>query len=225
MSLPSAVLFDMDGTLIDSEPLWFASEVDLMAELGGVWTLDDQERCLGVPLIEVADYLRERSGTHLTKEDVCERLLLRMEHALRSTPLAWQPGARELLRETRDLGLPTALVSASWARLIDAVSGRFDSELGVRAFDAVVPGDEVGNGKPHPEPYLTAAALLGADPADCLALEDSPTGVTAALAAGCRVVAIPHVAEVRHTGAAIVTSLEGRTTADLWQAASIASRG
>ena len=94
-----------------------------------------------------------------------------------------------------------------------------------RSFDAVVPGDEVDNGKPHPEPYLTAAALLGAHPSDCLALEDSPTGVTAALAAGCRVVAIPHVAEVAHAGAAVVATLAGRSTADLWQTASAAFEG
>ena len=219
MSLPAAVLFDMDGTLIDSEGLWLDAEIAVMTELGSTWSESDQEHCLGGPLERVADYMIERSGAPVTTEAVGGLLLDAMEQRLRDAPLAWRPGAQALLREARDLGLPTALVSASWARLIEAVEHRIDDELGTDAFDVVIAGDDVRNSKPHPEPYLAAAAALGASPADCLALEDSPTGVRSALAAGCRVVAIPHIADVDEPAAHLVGSLEGCSLRDLWHLA------
>lgn len=214
--LPAAVLFDMDGTLIDSEGLWLDAEHAVMDSLGATWTAADQEYCLGGPLERVADYMISRSGADITADAVGRRLLDEMEQRLRSTPLAWQPGARALLLECRQAGVPTALVSASWARLIDAVQEQVEADLGLTAFDTVVAGDEVTNSKPHPEPYLTAAATLGHAPELCLALEDSPTGVRAAVAAGCRVIAIPHIADVQIDGAHVVTTLEGSGLADLW---------
>jgi HAD superfamily hydrolase (TIGR01509 family) len=222
VSLPAAVLFDMDGTLIDSEPLWFASEVWVMDQLGSGWTNEDQSNCLGGPLDHVAEYMKVRSGSELPPEEIGVILMDRMEHLLRSTPLAWRPGAPELLREVRARELPTALVSASWARLIAAVSDRIDDELGTHAFDTVVAGDHVVNSKPHPEPYLTAAARLGAEITSCLAVEDSPTGVRAAIAAGCRVVAVQHLAPVAQRGAAVVESLSGRSVTELWELARVA---
>lgn len=217
--VPAAVLFDMDGTLIDSEGLWLEAEHAVMTGLGATWGPADQEHCLGGPLERVADYMIERSGAAVTPEEVGERLLDEMEHRLRSTALVWQPGARELLLECRVSGVPTALVSASWARLIDAVREKVEADLGQVAFDTVVAGDDVLHSKPHPEPYLTAAAILGPSPHDCLALEDSPTGVRSAVAAGCRVIAIPHLADVRIDGAHVVPTLDGRGLADLWAAA------
>lgn len=217
--LPAAVLFDMDGTLIDSEGLWLQAETAVMVDLGAGWTAADQAHCLGGPLERVAAYMLERSGATLAQEAVGGLLLDRMEAQLRSAPLSWRPGARELLAEARALGVATALVSASWARLIAAVHDRMDAEIGTRAFDAVVAGDDVAQGKPHPEPYATAAALVGVPPGDCLALEDSPTGVVSALDAGCRVVAIPHIAVVDDPRAVIVETLTGESVASLWRRA------
>jgi HAD superfamily hydrolase (TIGR01509 family) len=139
-----------------------------------------------------------------------------MEVRLRESELAWRPGARSLLLECRVLGIPTALVSASWTRLIAAVGQRIDDDLGQLAFDLVVAGDDVENSKPHPDPYLTAAAGLGHEPGRCLALEDSLTGVTSAASAGCRVVAIPHLIAIDIPGVVTVDSLEGATAASLW---------
>ncbi len=215
--LPAAVLFDLDGTLIDSEGMWLTAEIAVMADLGAGWTEADQAHCLGGPLERVAAYMLELSGSSLEPEAVGELLLDRMEEQLRSLPLAWRPGAPELLAQARALGVPTALVSASWARLIAAVQDRMDAEIGTRAFDAVVAGDDVTEGKPHPEPYETAAALLGVAPGDCLALEDSPTGVRSALAAGCHVVAIPHIAVVDDPRVVLVTTLAGESVESLWQ--------
>ena len=216
VTLPAAVLFDMDGTLIDSEGLWLEAEHVVMDGLGASWTPEDQAYCLGGPLERVADYMISRSGASVTRDEVGQRLLDEMEQRLRSTPLAWQPGARALLLECRQAGVPTALVSASWSRLIDAVSEQVEADLGLTAFDTVVAGDDVTNSKPHPEPYLTAAATLGHAPQSCLALEDSPTGVRAAVAAGCRVIAIPHLADVQIDGAHLVPTLAGSSLADLW---------
>jgi HAD superfamily hydrolase (TIGR01509 family) len=215
--LPAAVLFDMDGTLIDSEPLWLASEHDVMAALGGSWSDADQAFCLGGPLERVVDYMIERAGSDRPAADVMAMLLDIMERRLREAPLAWRPGAHALLSECLRLGVPTALVSASWARLIRAVESRIDEAVGGSAFAVVVAGDDVENTKPHPEPYLAAARTLGHAPDDCLALEDSRTGVTSAVAAGCRVVAIPHLGELDLPGPSVITTLEGESLASLWE--------
>jgi len=208
----------MDGTLIDSEGLWLQAEITVMEELGAPWTEADQAFCLGGPLERVVRYMLERSRSEEPETRVMVRLLDTMEAHLLASPLAWRPGARAVLAEARERGVPTALVSASWGRLIDAVGDKIEVDLGCRAFDVVVAGDDVTNSKPHPEPYQTAARLLGVEPAACLALEDSPTGVASATSAGCRVVAIPHIAEIDPRGALVVTSLEGWTVDSLWAA-------
>jgi HAD superfamily hydrolase (TIGR01509 family) len=214
--LPAAVLFDMDGTLIDSEPLWLEAEHEVMAALGGSWSDADQAVCLGGPLERVVDYMIERAGSDEPAARVMTTLLDAMERRLRETPLSWRPGAQALLAECLAAGVPTALVSASWGRLIRAVASRIDEAVGGTAFAVVVAGDDVQNTKPHPEPYLAAARALGHEPADCLALEDSPTGVTSAVAAGCRVVAIPHIASIDTRGAVAIPTLEGQTLPSLW---------
>ena len=213
---PDAVLFDMDGTLIDSEGLWLRAERLVMARLRSDWTEADQRACLGGPLERVARYMAARAGSERDPDDIGAELLDEMESLLRSTPLAWQPGAREFLADVRSQRIPTALVSASWGRLIEAVSEQVDTEAGGPAFDVVVAGDEVERSKPHPEPYLTAAAALGVAPARCLVLEDSPTGVASGVAAGCRVVAIPHLAVIDVPGVRVLASLVGHTAATLW---------
>ena len=215
-ALPGAVLFDMDGTLIDSEPLWLQAEHRVMDRLGGTWSDADQEAMLGGPLERAVDYMIAKAGGGFEPDAVMELLLDIMEELLRTTPLVWQPGARELLTDARVQGVPTALVSASWARLIDAVSDRIEADIGQRAFDLVVAGDDVKQSKPHPEPYLTAATSLGSDVAHCLVLEDSTPGIASGLAAGCRVVAIPRVAVVVTGEAFVVSSLEGWTVESLW---------
>ena len=216
--MPSAVLFDMDGTLIDSEHLWLQAEQIVMAALGGSWTQDDQRECLGGPLERVIDYMLARVDSTMSAPEATEMLLSTMEDLLRTTPLSWRPGARDLVLETLSLGIPTALVTASWRRLIDAIEWAIDHDLGRQAFTLTIGGDEVENTKPHPEPYQEAARRLGFAPKDCLALEDSPTGTASALAAGCRVVAIPHIAAIEATGGvAQIPSLERLTLLALWQ--------
>lgn len=220
-SVPEAVLFDMDGTLIDSEHIWLAAEVAVMKRMGSDWTTDDQEFCLGGPLERVADYMVRRSGAGLTAEEMGQLLLDEVEHRMRTEPLMWQPGGREILGECLTLGLPTALVTSSWFRLVQALEERIAEAFGRDPFSAVIAGDHVSNSKPHPEPYLLGADAVGAAIEWCLAVEDSPTGVASAIAAGCKVIAVPHLASVTHltagyAGAVEIDTLAGRDLRGLW---------
>lgn len=215
---PTAVLFDMDGTLLDSEGLWLTAEIEVMARLGSEWGLEDQAHCLGGPIERVAQYMVDRSGTDVRPSHVGRLLVETVEGHMRREPLSWRPGAREFLRNTIEADIPRALVTASWAILVDALSDRMRDEIGVEPFTAVVAGDQITQGKPHPEPYLTAARLIGTDPTTCLAIEDSPTGVRSASAAGCVVVAIPHIAAIPPDidGVHVIASLEGTDPHALW---------
>ena len=185
-ALPAAVLWDMDGTLVDTEPYWMDAEYALVAEHGGHWSEEQARALVGNPLPVSAEVLHRSGGVDLPPEVIVERML---DHVVAEVQrhLPWRPGAQELLRALRAADVPCALVTMSYARLTDAVV----SALPAGTFAAVVPGDEVRHGKPHPEPYLTAAARLGVDPRDCLAIEDSATGTASAAAAGAAVVIQP----------------------------------
>jgi HAD superfamily hydrolase (TIGR01509 family) len=211
MKLPAALLVDMDGTIVDSEPYWISSEHALVAEHGGTWSLEDAHSIVGFDLLDVGVELRDRGGVALEPAEIVERLLDSVI-AKCADELLWRPGARELLIAARDAGVPCVLVTMSWRRLAEAVLDA--APAGV--FVGSVTGDEVTNGKPAPDPYLAAAELLGLPPAECVAIEDSPTGVASAMAAGCRTVAVPHVVDVEpRPGLTILDTLEGVGISDL----------
>lgn len=210
-NFPAAVLWDMDGTLVDTEPYWFDVEFELVAEFGGTWTDADALSLVGFDLIDSAHELRTRGGVQLEPVQVVERLLDGVITRV-ADGLPWRPGAPELLAECVVAGIPCVLVTMSWRRLADAVI----ASAPPGSFVASVTGDEVRNGKPHPEPYLAAAAELGIHPADCVAIEDSPTGVASALAAGCATLGVPHVVPIAAApGLTLVESLDGFGLADL----------
>ena len=198
-----AVLFDMDGLLVDSEPLWFKVECAVMARLGGAWSEADQQALVGGSLPRTVSYLLARAARQASPEDVGRWLVDGMTSLLTSRTLTMLPGARELLAEVRAAGIPHALVTSSERPIMDAVL----HQLGV-GFDATVCADDVRCGKPDPEPYLQAASLLRANPGSCVALEDSPNGVAAAEAAGCRLIAVPSLVPIgARPGRVIATSL------------------
>lgn len=179
---PSAVLWDMDGTLIDTEPYWMAAETELVEAHGGVWTPQDGLAMVGNPMSVCAPILRSR-GVDLPDEEIADFLNGRVADGVASgTP--WQRGAQEILVALHEAGVPMALVTSSFRRLAEP----FAAAVGL--FDVVVSGDDVTRPKPDPEPYLTAARLLGVDVADCVAVEDSHAGVASAVASGARVVAV-----------------------------------
>ncbi|MCL3996858.1 HAD family hydrolase [Streptomyces lavenduligriseus] len=199
-----AVLLDMDGTLVDSEGFWWDVEVEVFASLGH--TLDETWRhvVVGGPMVRSAGFLIEATGADIGLAELTVLLNEGFESRIDSG-LPLMPGAARLLAELHAQEIPTALVSASHRRIIDRVL----SVLGPHHFTLSVAGDEVSRTKPFPDPYLLAAAGLGADPARCAVIEDTATGVAAAEAAGCRVVAVPSVAPIGPAlGRTVVASLE-----------------
>jgi HAD superfamily hydrolase (TIGR01509 family) len=184
----AAVLWDLDGTLVDTEPLWMAAEHELAEAHGAIWTEEDGLALVGNSLIESGRYIQRRLDSHLPPEDIVDILVARMAEAL-EREIPWRPGARELIAALEAEGVPQALVTMSYQPIAHPV-------VAVLPFGAVVTGDQVTHGKPHPEPYLKAAELLGVDASDCLAVEDSGTGATSANAAGCHVLVVPHFVNV-----------------------------
>ena len=216
---PAAVLWDMDGTLVDTEPYWIAEERALVELHGGVWTDEHAYQLVGNDLMVSAQYIIDHAPIPLTPVEVVHELLAGVVRRV-SEHVPWRPGAWELLEALGEAGVPCALVTMSWRSLADV----FVSSLPTGTFTAVITGDEVAHGKPHPEPYRAAARLLGVAPEDCVAIEDSPTGVRSAVAAGVPTLAVPHVVPVPRTpGAVHVDGLAGMTPARLAELAASVS--
>ncbi|MCW2859745.1 MAG: HAD-superfamily hydrolase, subfamily variant 3 [Actinoallomurus sp.] len=203
MQVLQAVLFDMDGLLVDSERLWYETEAEVMAGLGATWGPEHQESLVGGSIDRTVAYMLALTGPVEAPGEVARRLLDGMAERLRAN-VPMMPGAKELLDEVREAGVPSALVSSTHRNLMEyALDG-----IGRDRLTTTVAGDEVAHTKPHPEPYLTAARLLDADPRQCVALEDSPNGTASATAAGCHVVAVPSVVPIADApGRTVVTSL------------------
>jgi len=189
-----AVLFDMDGLIVDSEPLWFEVERTVMARLGGSWTAADQAALVGGSLHRSVGYLLDRAVRPASWAEVADWLIGGMARLLAEREITVMAGAIELIAQVRTAGIPYALVTSSERVIMDAVLAGL-ARLGV-TFPVTICGADVRNTKPHPEPYHLAAALLDADPRFCVALEDSPTGVAAAEAAGCATVAVPGLTQI-----------------------------
>jgi HAD superfamily hydrolase (TIGR01509 family) len=187
----AAVFWDMDGTLVDTEPYWIRAETALVAAHGGTWTQADAHAIVGSDLLDSAAYLRDVGGVDMDPVAIVELMMDQVIEQIADDP-PWQPGSRELLAALGDEGIPCVLVTMSWRRLAGAVVDL----LPAGTFADVVVGDEVPQGKPHPDPYLAAARRVGVDPASCVAIEDSPTGAASARSAGCVVLGVPHVVDV-----------------------------
>jgi beta-phosphoglucomutase-like phosphatase (HAD superfamily) len=199
----SAVLIDLDGTLVDTTGLWQAAYRALADHLDVSLAEDWWEQVVGRSVaasLSVVTGARELTAETQTELEgwLADRAvqLLRSPHSpggddTAAATVRWRPGAAALLDVLDEAAIPTAVVTTTPRRVLEAIADR----LGIRS-DASVAGDEVAEGKPDPEGYLRAAALLGVDSSACVAIEDSPTGVAAAEAAGTRVLVVPHTAEV-----------------------------
>jgi HAD superfamily hydrolase (TIGR01509 family) len=208
---PDAVLWDMDGTLVDTEPYWVQSEHEVVAKYGGTWSHELAMNVVGFDLLDAGRYIREHSGIDVEPSDIVEELLDRVVRRVEEA-VPWRPGAVALLTGLREEGVRCALVTMSYRRFVDPIL----AGLPEGAFEVVVTGDAVTQGKPHPEPYLKAAALLGVDPARTLAIEDSNTGTRSAESAGCTVLVVPnHVPVLEGERRVFVESLEELTAQTL----------
>jgi HAD superfamily hydrolase (TIGR01509 family) len=206
-----AAFFDMDGLLVDSERVWLQIETEVMARLGAEWTLEHQAHLVGGSMERTVEYMLAVSGASVPPESVREWMVTGMVSRL-SAGVRVMPGASELLDALRAEGVPVGLVTSSLKDIADAVL----KSVGRERFDVVVTADDVTRTKPDPEPYLTAARLLGVQPVRCVVLEDSPNGVAAATAAGCAVVAVPSLLPVEPApGRLVVPSLTEIGVADL----------
>jgi HAD superfamily hydrolase (TIGR01509 family) len=181
-----AVVFDMDGVLIDSEPVWERVRRNFVATRGGQWRDDAQDRLMGMSTAEWSAYLSEDFGLRLAAPQVAELVIAAMAAEYRAH-LPLLPGAAGAVRDL-SARWPLAVASSAPKSLIDAV---LDAS-GLRpAFAAAVSSEEVARGKPAPDVYLEAAARLGVPPAACAAVEDSTNGLRSAAAAGLAVIAVP----------------------------------
>ncbi|NBR64739.1 MAG: HAD family phosphatase [Micrococcales bacterium] len=195
-----AVLFDMDGTLIDSEPYWMESEQALAQEHNGNWTHQDGLDVVGMSLDFSSKLLKDRANIPLEPTEIVDRLTNEVQGKL-AKAIPWRPGAKELLLDLKKHGVKTALVTMSMHRMAQQVVDAIEFD----AFNIIIAGDDVTRGKPHPEAYQKAAEALGFAPNRCIAFEDSISGLTSAETAGTLAIGIPHVIPIPEN--------EGRT---LW---------
>lgn len=210
-----AVLWDMDGTLIDSEPIWIDQERELMRSLGVLWSDEDAIHCIGGPMERVDEFMRsklpEQERSRFQPLELTNTLLNQMSVRL-GEGVPFTPGAHSLLHELHLSSVPQALVSASSRPLVDAAL----RSIGQDYFSVTISDNDVTNSKPHPEGYLKAADHIGVAIEECLIIEDSTTGVTAAIAAGAYVLGLPHFANLP-TGDRVLhrSSLEGLSLTEL----------
>lgn len=189
-----AVFFDMDGLMVDSEPEWFQSEIEVTKPFSYTWLESDQIACLGGPLSRVGQYMYDKCGQVESPSFFTEELIRVQAEKMRgNTPT--MPGAVELVRNLQSHGVKTALVSASPRNIVDAVLDNLGHDL----FPFSISSDDVVNKKPQPDCYLKAAAISQSEIKNCLVFEDSLTGMNAATASGAYLIAVPHLVSIEES--------------------------
>jgi HAD superfamily hydrolase (TIGR01509 family) len=207
----AAVLWDMDGTLVDTEPYWMAAETPLVESFGGTWSHEQALALVGLGLEDSARIFQD-AGVRMGVHDIIDHLTDDVMRRLETTGVPFRPGARELLADLRAAGIKTGLVTMSMRRMADTVVDLIEFD----AFDVVIAGDDSTRPKPFPDPYLQACEALGVTPEEVVAIEDSPNGLRSAVASGAAVIGVPLMVSLAGAGAHVLwPTLEGRTTADV----------
>lgn len=219
MRWPAAVLWDFDGSLVDSEGMWQQIEREIARELGGELPADYHEHTIGGTVLRTAGYIVEAVGSDADPHAVADELWARAKREQAGGPIRWMPGAEALVAGLTERGTPQALVSSGHRHYLEVTLRRLDPQ----PFAVVVGGDQVSRGKPHPDPYLSACEGLGVSPADCLVIEDSVPGAASGNAAGCAVLVVPTLDLVpdapRRVFADTLAGIDPERLADLFQAA------
>ncbi|HCX83861.1 MAG TPA: hydrolase [Micrococcales bacterium] len=216
---PAAILWDLDGTLVDTEPIWIQVETDFMTSHGVPWSHEDGLSLVGNDLLVSAEIMRGR-GVDLPPLEIARRLVGAVNARVERDGPVWRPGARALVEQAHAIGIPQAIVTMSWRVQAEVVA----ATLPEGAIGQIVAGDMVTRGKPDPEAYLTAAERFGVAITDCIAVEDSATGVQAAFSSGARTVAVPYLVDVpARPGLARLSTLDGVDLAGLIAAATDAA--
>jgi HAD superfamily hydrolase (TIGR01509 family) len=208
-----AVFFDMDGLMVDSEPEWFQSEIEVTRPFGYTWTDEDQVACLGGPLSRVGAYMRDKCDGAQSAEYFTQQLIHTQALKMRgNTPT--MPGALELVRELQEHGIKTGLVSASPRIIVDAVLDNLGHDL----FPFSISSNDVEKTKPHPDCYLKAASMTESNIQNCLVFEDSLTGMNAATSSGAFLIAVPHLVTIEESKRVrVISTLEQLNFAKLTQ--------
>ena len=199
--------------MVDSEPEWFQSEVEVTSPFGYTWLEVDQIACLGGPLSKVGQYMFDKCGRQRSPEYFTQALIETQVARMRgNTPT--MPGAMELVRELQSHGIKTALVSASPRNIVDAVLDNVGHDL----FPFSISADDVKKTKPDPEGYLKAASMSGSEITNCLVFEDSLTGMNAAIASGAYLIGVPHLVTIEESERVrVIKSLEQISYAKLME--------
>jgi len=207
----AAVLWDMDGTLVDTEPYWMAAETVLVERFGGTWSHEQALRLVGLGLEDSARIFQD-AGVQMGIHDIVDHLTDDVMVQLATKGVPFRPGAQELLASLRAAGIKTGLVTMSLRRMAQTVVDL----MSAHTFDVVVAGDDATRPKPFPDPYLQACAVLGVDSRATVAIEDSPNGLRSAVASGAAVIGVPHMVSITGAGAhAVWPTLAGRTAQDV----------
>lgn len=185
MSGLQAVLWDMDGTLIDSEPAWVLAQRRLVEQHSGIWTDEDWTALIGSDMPTTAAAISAK-GVPGSAAEITRALTEQVAEALR-TAIHWRPGAVALVQALKDAGVPQAIVTTSPMNIVEVVAAALPAD----AISVLVTEESVQRGKPDPEPYQLAARRIGADIRNCVAVEDSPNGLQAAVRSGATVLAVP----------------------------------
>lgn len=214
-TLPKAAFWDMDGTLVDTEPYWIEAEMRLVSDHGGYWDVSLAHQLVGSALDRSALILQE-AGVKLSVREIIDHLSESVIGRVRES-LPWRPGARELLADLHAAGVRCALVTMSERALASEIVAALDHEY----FEFLVTGDEVAHGKPHPEPYLKAIeAMRSSDPslgaADCVVFEDSIPGAASGMESGALTIVVPHAVAVPEDPRHVQwETLVGKTSSDV----------
>ncbi|WP_166984824.1 HAD family hydrolase [Canibacter zhoujuaniae] len=190
---PAALLWDLDGTIVDSEQYWVRAGHEIVSQYGVALSAEAKQGLIGKSLWESARVLREH-GVTLPAADIVQGKANRVVELYQTAGVIWRPGARELLLAAREAGIPNVLVTMALRNVAEAVA----AELPEGTFAAIFGGDDFppGGGKPLPAPYLAGAAAVSADPGDCVVFEDSDTGLAAATSAGCVTIGVEHLLDL-----------------------------